>query len=77
MKRLVGIIIVVQVVLTGFILYALNDISVSIKQAAVHMKSGGITMSWSDNLTSTSYISLIILGSLGVYLALAKEKNSK
>lgn len=75
MKRLIGIIITVQVVLTFLILNALNDVSSSIKQAAVRLKSGDITMSWSNNLSITSYIILLAIGSIGVYLALVKEKN--
>lgn len=76
MKRIIGILIAVQVVLTGLILYALNDISVSIKQAAISTTSGGNTLSWSDNLSSLTYVILIVLGCIGLFFAFLKENNS-
>lgn len=77
MKRLLGIFIAVQVILTGMILYALNDISVSIKQAAIRTAGGSVTMSWSDNLSGYTYAILIALGCVGLIFAFLKEKNSK
>lgn len=77
MKRMLGILIAVQVILTGLILYALNDISVAIKQAAIRTTSGGNTLSWSNNLSSITYVILIVLGCVGLFFAFLKEKNSK
>lgn len=76
MKRIIGILIAVQVVLTGLILYALNDISASINQAAIRVTTGGNTMAWSDNLSGLTYITLIALGCVGLYFVFLKEKNS-
>ena len=77
MKRLIGIFFIVQAVVTYLILDALNQISVSITEAAVHLESGGLTLSWSDNLPLVTYVFLIIIFILGVYFALAKEKKGE
>ena len=61
--------------MTYLILDALNQISVSVSEAAVHMKTGGLTLSWSDDLPLVTYVFLIIIVILGIYFALAKEKK--
>lgn len=75
MKRLVGIFFIVQAIVTYLILDALNQISVSVSEAAVHMKTGGLTLSWSDDLPLVTYVFLIIIVILGIYFTLAKEKK--
>ncbi|WP_274307468.1 hypothetical protein [Solibacillus daqui] len=75
MKRLVGIFFIVQAIVTYLILDALNQLSVSISEAAVHMKTGGLTLSWSDDLPLVTYVFLIIIVILGIYFTLAKEKK--
>jgi len=74
MKRIIGVFLIVQAVLTYLILDALNQISVSITEAAVHMKSGGFTLSWSDELSFVTYALLILVVILGIYFTLTKEK---
>ncbi|KIL43088.1 hypothetical protein [Jeotgalibacillus campisalis] len=75
MKRVVGIFLIIQTVLTYLILRALNQVSVSITEAAVHTKSGGLTLSWSDDLSAITYILLIIVVIPSIYLILAKNKK--
>ena len=77
MKRIIGVFFIVQAVLTYLILDALNQISVSITEAAVHMKSGGLTLSWSDELSFITYVLLILVVILGLYFTLTKEKLGK
>ena len=77
MKKLVGIFIVVQAILTGLILYGLNSISNSILISAVHQKTGINTIAWSDNLDTSTYIILAAILIVGTYLIVTKDKNSR
>jgi hypothetical protein len=77
MKKLLGIFIVVQAILTGLILYGLNSISNSILISAVHQKNGVNTIAWSDNLDTSTYIILAAILIVGAYLIVTKDKNSR
>jgi hypothetical protein len=77
MKKLVGIFIVVQAILTGLILYGLNSISNSILISAVHQKTGVNTIAWSDNLDTLTYIVLVTVLIVGGYLIVTKDKHSR
>jgi uncharacterized membrane protein YqhA len=75
MKRLIGILVIVQALLTYLILESLNNVSVSLTEAAVHMESGGLTLSWSDQLPFLTYAVLVIVVILGIYISLVREKK--
>jgi hypothetical protein len=75
MNRVVGLFIITQVVLTGLILNGLNSVSNSILQAAVHQKSGVNTIAWSENLSTVTYVALVLVLLIGVYLIIMKEKK--
>jgi hypothetical protein len=74
MNKLVGIFILAQVVLTCLILNGLNSISNSILISAVHQKSGVNTIAWSDNLSTITYVALVLVLLGGLYLIIKKEK---
>lgn len=76
MNKLVGIFIIVQVILTGLILNGLHAISNSILIAAVHQKRGINTISWSDNLSTITYVVLAVIVLIGLYLVLSKENHN-
>jgi hypothetical protein len=76
MKKLVGIFIAVQAILTGLILHGLNSISNSILIAAVHQKTVVNTIAWSENLNTSTYILLAAILLVGVYLIVIKDQNS-
>ncbi|MFS0876102.1 hypothetical protein [Solibacillus isronensis] len=77
MKRLVGIFFIVQALLAYLILDALNRLSVSITEAAVHMESGGLTLTWSDELPLVTYAFLIFVVIFGIYFTVTKEKKQE
>jgi hypothetical protein len=77
MNKLVGIFIIVQVILTGLILNGLHAISNSILISAVHHKRGVNTISWSDNLSTITYVILAGIVLIGLFLILLKEKNNR
>ncbi|MGA4722210.1 hypothetical protein [Fictibacillus nanhaiensis] len=76
MNKIVGIFIIVQVILTGLILNGLQAISNSILISAVHQKRGLNTISWSDNLSTVTYVVLALIVLIGFYLILLKEKSN-
>ena len=78
MRRLVGVFLIVQVVLTYLILNALNRLSVFVTDRALAMgEEDGLILSWSGELPLLTYVILAIVIILGIYFILTKGTNEK
>lgn len=78
MRRLVGILLIVQAVLTYLILNALNRLSVFIIDRVLAMgEDDGLILSWSGELHLVTYVILAIVIILGIYFILTKGTNEK
>lgn len=75
MKRLMGIFIVSQTILFGVLIYQIQNLSDSIKEAASFVATKEGTLSWGGNIPKVSVFLLSALMVLGLFLILSKNKS--
>ena len=76
-KRLIGILISVQVALTGVIFYALFEISKAIRILEISNVVSEEYQIEVSGIPNFIYYTLTIILIIGLYMALAKDKNSQ
>jgi hypothetical protein len=77
MKRFIGFFIVTQAIFTGIIVYAINDLSNSIKQSAAFVANKEGVLATGNGIPIVSLVVLIAVIILGLYLIISKEKGNK
>lgn len=76
MRRLIGIILIVQAVLTYLILNELNRLSVFLIDLILFWgEDDGLVLSWSGELSWVTHVGLAIVIILGIYFILTKKRE--
>ncbi|MFX3623193.1 MAG: hypothetical protein ACE3JP_03875 [Ectobacillus sp.] len=77
MKRLIGILITVQAILTGIIVYSIERVSDSVKQSASYIATKEGTLGWGEGMPAISLVLITLVIVVGLYLIIRKEKHGK
>lgn len=73
MKEVVGCILIVQAILTGIIVYSIQQLSNSIKESAAYTVSKEGQLSWGSDFPLIVLFLLILVIGIGVFLINRKK----
>lgn len=73
MKGIAGYIVIVQAILTGIIVYSLQQLSDSIKASAAYAVTKEGQLSWGTNFPLIILLFLILVVGIGLFLIVRKK----
>jgi hypothetical protein len=75
LKEVLGYFLIAQAILTGVIVYSLEQLSNSIKASAAHIVSKDVQLSWGSQfgMTTLGLVLIVIVAGIGVYLIVKKK----
>ena len=79
LKEILGYFLIAQAILTGIIVYSIQQLADSISESAVHfVTQGGSTLSWgADNgISKVALLLLVLVIGMGVFLIIKKSKSN-
>ncbi|WP_264740629.1 hypothetical protein [Cytobacillus firmus] len=74
MRDLLGYFLIAQVIITGVIVYSIQELSDSIKESAAWIVNPDGSMAWGSDLPIFVLLSLVVVAGLGLFL-IVKKKN--
>jgi len=75
MKELLGYFLIAQAIITGVIVYSIQQLSASISQSAAYIATKNGQISWSDEVPSFVLVSLVVVAVLGLFLVVIKKTD--
>jgi hypothetical protein len=74
-RELLGYFLIAQAIITGVIVYSIQQLSVSISQSAAYIATQNGQISWSEEVPSLAFVSLVVVAVLGLFLVVIKKTD--
>ncbi|WP_174732124.1 hypothetical protein [Mesobacillus harenae] len=75
MRDLLGYFLIAQAIITGVIVYSIQQLSDSIKESAAWIANPEGSLAWGSDLPAFVLWSLMVVVGLGIFLVVKKKSN--
>ncbi|MBS8263942.1 MULTISPECIES: hypothetical protein [Bacillaceae] len=75
MRDLLGYFLIAQAIITGVIVYSIQQLSDSIKESAAWIANPNGSLGWGSDLPTFVLWSLIVVAGLGIFLVVKKKSD--